>query len=104
MRRIFELDGFKPSTAEFAVSLDLTSWLGTGVTIYSVAFTAKCLNDNSVATTTVLDSTKNANTTTTVSPWIKGGTSGNTYLVKIQVVSTSGFVEIFGLQFTVYDY
>lgn len=102
MNRIFELDGMKPTTAEFAVEIDLSSWLGSE-TIASVVYSAKCLNDSSNVTTTVLDSTKHANTTTAVKPWIKAGTSGNTYLVKMTVTGSSGSVEVFGLQFSVYD-
>jgi len=103
MKRIFELDGLKPTTAQFAVELDLSAWLGTE-TISTVTYSAKCLEDDSVATTTVLDSTKHSNTTTTVKPWIKAGTSRKTYLVKMTVTGSAGSIEIFGLQFGVFDY
>ena len=102
MNKIFELDGMKASTAEFAVEIDLSSWLGTE-TIASVVYSAKCLNDGTTVTDTVLDATKHSNTTTAVKPWIKAGTSGKTYLVKMVVTGSAGSQEVFGVQFSVYD-
>ena len=104
MKRIFQYDGVKPSTAQFAVQVDLSSWLGTGITIQTVSFSAKCLDDGTDASTVVLDALKNDYTTVIVRPWLKGGTSGKTYLVKMNVIGTNSYQDTFGLQFTVYDY
>jgi hypothetical protein len=103
MNKIFELDGMKDSTAEFAVEIDLSSWLG-AETIDSVAYSARCLNDGTDVTDTVLDIGKHVNTTTTVKPWIRGGVSGNTYLIKMITTGSVGSVEVFGIQFSVYDH
>jgi hypothetical protein len=103
MRRLWEVPGYKPSTAEFQVSLDLTTWLGTE-TIEAVTFSAKKLSDGSTDTTNVLDADKNAYTAVLVKPWIKGGTSGETYHVKMAVTTNEGTKDTFIVQFAVYDY
>ena len=103
MRRLWQIDGLKPSTSEFPVTLDLTKWLG-GETVSAVTYSAIEVESGTTATTTVLDSTKHVNTTTLVKPWIKSGTSGKSYLVKLVVTSSGNAKDAFYIQFSVYDY
>jgi len=103
MRRLWEIDGLKPSGAEFPVTLDLTKWLGSE-TISTVVYSAINLEDGTSATTTVLDANKCTNTTILVKPWIQAGTSGKSYLVKLLVTSSTNAIDAFYIKFFVYDY
>jgi len=103
MKRLWEIPGYKPSTAEFQVSLDLSAWLGTE-NVEAVTFTAKEVGAGTDVTTSVLDSNKNAYSASIVRPWIKGGESGKTYQVSMAVTTNQTTKDIFVIQFSVYDY
>lgn len=85
---------------EFPVEVDMTDWLF-GETIAAVAYSARRLDTGEDATAVVLDALKHSNTTTHIYPWIKGGTSGITYQVFLQVTSSVGAKTQVALQFTV---
>lgn len=105
MKRLWELDGMKPTTAQFFLTLDLTQWLGTE-SITGVTFTAKNADTGEVVTTTVIDTTKCTYTGALVKPFIRAGASGNTYVVKMEVTtnSTPETKDSFYIQFSVQDY
>ena len=103
MKRLWEIDGAKPSTAEFPVTLDLTKWLSSE-TISTVTYSATKVSDGTSATSDVLDENKHTNTTALVKPWIKGGTSGESYLVKMDVTSSANAKDSFYIKFTVFNY
>ena len=103
-QRLWELDGYKSSSDGFFVTLDISQWLSTE-TVSSVVFTAKDLSDNSDVTSTVLDSGKNTYTAAgVIKPWIKAGTNGHTYLVKMVVTTNATQIETFYIQFEVRNY
>lgn len=59
---------------------DWSTWLPTGDTISTHTITAP----------TGLTVASSANTTTTVTAWLSGGTAGNTYSVACKIVTTQG--------------
>ena len=102
LKRLFTITDPKPIYAEWLVSIDLTRWLGTEE-IDSVTYTAKDIKTNKTVTSTVLDTTKCTNTATVVKPFIQSGTSGATYIVKMQVTTDSSPVskDEFYLKFSI---
>ena len=104
MKRLFTIADPKPIYAEWLVSIDLTKWLGTE-NISSVTYTAKDIKTRKTVTSTVLDTTKCANTTTVVKPFIQAGSDGATYVITMQVYTNSNPVsrDEFFLVFSVND-
>lgn len=72
---------------EHAISFDISTWLGT-TEISSVAYSAVDEYGDD-ATTDVLVSAKNSNTTTIIKPYIKGGTAGISYTVKCVITANN---------------
>ena len=102
--RHFNLSKPKPSTSEWLVEIDLTSWLGTEE-IDSVVYTAINKSDGSDATAVVLDQANCTNTTTKIYPFVQGGVDKATYVVTC-VVTTDGVppsIESFYLEFDIND-
>jgi hypothetical protein len=88
---------------QFFAPLDVSTWLGSD-TISSVVFTAVDSSGRN-ATTTVLESSENTNTTTIIYPYIKGGgTSDKRYTVKMLVTTASGDKKSFYLKFKVKEF
>ena len=92
MKRLFTLTDPKPIYAEWLVSIDLTTWLGTEE-ISAVTYVAEDKKTRKVMTSTVLDTTKCTNTATVVKPFIQAGASGATYIVTMKVTTDSNPVS-----------
>ena len=86
--RVFELSSPKPSADNGFVNIGLTKWLGIEE-ISSVAFTAQNFLTKQNETANVITAANCTYTATIVKPYIKGGTHGETYLIKM-VVTTNG--------------
>jgi len=82
---------------QFRVTFDISAWLGSD-TIDSVAYSAAD-EDGNDETDNVLDSDEHQNTTTVIKPYIKGGTTGETYTVKMLVTTAAGDKKAFYLKF-----
>lgn len=78
----------QPSEA-FAISFDFADYLGSE-TISTATITAADQADLSDVSTTILDSTKQSNTTTVVYGWVRSGTSGHAYIITCKIVGSSG--------------
>uniref|UniRef100_A0A6H1ZIH8 REJ domain-containing protein n=1 Tax=viral metagenome TaxID=1070528 RepID=A0A6H1ZIH8_9ZZZZ len=102
--RLFTLSRPKPIASEWFVLIDLSDWLGTEE-ISSVTFSAKRKANGTNATSEVINSTNSTNTTTVIKPFIKGGKSGETYVVTMKVTTNGSpaSVEEFYLEFRVSD-
>ena len=100
--RHFVLSKSKPSTSEFPVEIDLTSWVGTD-TIASVAYSAVDKADGSDVSSTVIDAAQCANTTLMIYPFIQAGTDKAIYVVTCVVTTTAGSIESFYLEFGIND-
>jgi hypothetical protein len=99
----FQYPDFKNAFDEHAVEIDISLWLKTE-TIASVAFTATKVADGSDASSAVLDSVKSTNTTTSILPWIKGGTAGERYRIKMNVTGSAASKKTFYLLVDVGEY
>lgn len=91
----------KPPDDAFFAEFDVSSWLGED-TISTVAFSAKD-TAGTVVTSTVLDATKNTNTTTIIKPYIKAGTSGTDYIIAMKVTTAEGDIGTFYIKFSCRD-
>lgn len=102
----FEIMAVYPYTIapddEFAVELDISSWLGAD-TISSAVYTAFDESGDS-ATSIVLDTNQCDETTTVLKPYIKGGTHDAWYVVKIVVSTANGDEKTFYLKLHCFDY
>jgi phage gp36-like protein len=78
----------QPSEAYY-ISFDFTQALGTE-TVESATVTAIDYGTSEDNTSTVTDSTKQTETSTTVLVWIQAGTAGNKYLITCRVTGSSG--------------
>lgn len=84
----------KAAAEAFAIPVDCTAWLE-GETIASVVYSATKLSDGSDASATVLDAAKHAHTAAgVVKPWVKAGTAGEEYEVKLVITGSSASVLI----------
>ena len=101
-KRMFEISDSKPLLAQWHVSVDITDWLSTD-TISNVDFTAKILSTGADATATVLDAVKSIWQGAVLKPYIKAGSSGVTYRIKMIVTTALGDKEVFWLDFTAKD-
>jgi len=100
MQRLVVIPDPKPIYSEWFVEVDLSNWLA-GENIQTVVFSAKKLSDGTDATTEVLDVSKNTNTTSVIKPFIRGGTSGEWYIVTLQVETDAGSKDEFYIKFQV---
>jgi len=99
--RDFELPDSKPVFSASLVEIDISTWLGTD-TISNIDWTA-ATEAGVDATATVLTALSCAydNDDGTISPFIKAGTSGETYICTMQVTTTGGSQEVFTLRWSV---
>ena len=89
---------------EIQPTFDISNWLGDTDEITSVAYSA---SDERGATVTadILTLANHDNTTTVISPWIKGGaTSNKQYIVKMFVTTASGEKKSFYITYSVRGY
>ena len=104
MDRVFNLSSPKPSFSEGFVDIGLAAWLGSE-TISDVAFMAEGFVSKRNETANVLNTDNCTWTETVIRPWIKGGSHGEKYLVKMNVTTnqTPATKESFYLIFEVND-
>lgn len=100
--RIFELSEVKSSASEFFITVDLTNWLGSE-TIANVDFAVIRDSDNTDVTSELTDAGQNAYTATGITPYLKGGVSGESYTFHMVVTTDAGSIEDFLLKFSVSD-
>jgi len=79
----------KQPSESYGISFDFTAYLVTA-TIFTAEITATDLSTLADATSTVLDDTKQSNTTTVVSGWANGGTSGHDYAITCTIIDSEG--------------
>ena len=101
--RYFYVPDRKPPSAKWPVPIDISNWLGSE-TLQSCTYSAKRLDTGEDVTSTVLDESLCAETTTTISPFIRAGTDGVTYLATCHVVTHQGSEDDFFVQWEVKDY
>lgn len=82
---------------QFSVTFDISAWLGSD-TIDSVVYSAADADGND-ETANVLDANLHQASATGIQPYIKGGTDGETYTVKMLVTTTGGDVKAFYIKF-----
>jgi len=99
--RHFEIPDAKPIFAAWLAEVDISEFLEDD-TIDSVEWTA-ATEDGTDATGTVLtvDSCTYDNDDGLLKPWIKAGTSGETYICTMQVTTDGGSQEEFYLRWSV---
>lgn len=99
--RDFELPDSKPVFSKGPVEIDISTWLGDD-TIASVGWAA-ATEAGVDATSDVLTvgSCSYDNDLGLIKPYIKAGTSGETYICTMQVTTTGGDQEVFTLRWTV---
>ena len=82
---------------QFQVTFDISDWLGSD-TISSVAYSAVDADGTDVSDD-VLSAADHDNTNTVIKPYIKGGTDGVVYTVKMLVTTTGGDIKAFYIKF-----
>lgn len=82
---------------EFQVTMDISTWLGVD-TIAGVVYSAVD-DDGEDATAVVLDDGQNTNTNTVIKPYLKGGTDGSKYSIKMLVTTDGGDEKAFYIIF-----
>jgi len=99
--RDFEYPDSKPVFTAGLVEIDISTWLGDD-TISSVGWTAATeAGDDATATVLTVGSCDYDNDLGLIKPYIKAGTSGETYICTMQVTTTGGDQEVFTLRWTV---
>jgi len=86
-----------------AIEIDISLWLKSE-TIASVSYSATKESDGSDATAAVLVSGSCTNTTTSILPWVKAGTAGERYRVKMNVTASAGSKKTFYLLLDMGEY
>ena len=99
--RHFEIPDSKPIFAAWLAEIDISEFLGDD-TISNVDWTA-ATEDGTDATAAVLTagSCTYDNDNGLIQPWIKAGTSGETYIATGQVTTAEGYQEEFYLRWSV---
>jgi len=99
--RYFEIPDAKPVFAEGLSEIDISEFLADDA-IVDVGWTA-AKEDGTDATADVITvaSCEYDNDEGTISPWIKAGTSGETYICTMQVTLDSGFQEEYYLRWSI---
>lgn len=102
MSEKFVLQELKASWEKYFIEVDISAWLGSE-TISNVAFSAKTEAGLDV-TSTLLASAKNTYTSTTIKPYVQGGTSGTRYYVVLRVDTNGDNHREFLIELLVRDY
>jgi hypothetical protein len=102
-KRIATLPDEKPAWAKFALSVDISRWLGDD-TIANVDYSAMCETTGLDATSEVLDPAQNNFVGPIISPFVLGGQPGNTYLIRLRVTSALGSRDEWYIRFEVAPY
>jgi len=82
----------KQPSEEYSVSFDFADVLGDTEEIASASITAVDQTTLENVSTTILDSTQQAETPSVVYAWVQGGESGHNYLLTCQIVGDAGSV------------
>ena len=99
-KRYFDIPEAKPNYSKFFARLDITKWLN-GESIQTVNFSAKDREDDSDASTTVLDQAKCTYNEPYLLPYVQAGTEGARYRVKLRVQTVELSYEEFYIDFRV---
>lgn len=99
-KRYFHIPEPKPIFSKFFARLDVSKWLESE-SIQQVNFSAKDVEDDSDASTTILDQAKCTYSSPYLKPYIQAGTEGARYRVKIQVQTVELSFEEFYIDFRV---
>jgi len=102
MSELFKIQNTKTSWEAGHASIDISVWLRTE-TIYSVTFSARNLKTNA-SDTTVLDGNKNTFDGVFLKPYIQNGINGQSYRVRMYVITDQDSKGDFFLDFNVRDF
>ena len=98
---IYDLSYVLSPDDQLGITFDISTWLD-GDYIKNVAYTA-IDNTGADATATVLDSSKNFFSLTSLNPYIQGGVSGRQYVIKALVTTMDGDIKVFYIRFTCHE-
>ena len=99
--RNFNIPDAKPPYAQWPVPIDISSFLD-GDTISALVCTAVIDDENQTdATSDVIDAEKCTYSTDSIIPFIKAGTPGTDYIAKCEVTTSTGNRDVWTIRWSV---